>query len=146
MSFLDTLKSALSGKVATEIESALPTVITDAAEVAADPTKMISIFAQLVSAELEKLTASHAALAQSVQAVSQVAAQAAQTAQAATQAVQAIPSTGSAVVDAADLATSVFAALEPKLAPFTQAINILAQHFPALNPAPATAPAQTPAQ
>ena len=123
MSFLDSLKSALSGKVAQEIEGALPTIAVDAAEVAADPTKMITIIAQLVSSEIEKLTASHTALAETVQQVSNVAAQAAQTAQAASQAVAALPSTGSTVVDAADLATSVFAALEPKLAPFTQAIS-----------------------
>lgn len=150
MSFLDTLKVALSSKVAQQVEAALPTVAADVAEVVVDPSKLISIFAELVSGELEKLFQSHAALAQSVSSIAETAGQAVQVAQTASDAVAAIvaaPAGASTiqtgVVDATELAANVFAALEPKLAPYTQAISLLAQHFPQLN-APvqtATAPA-----
>lgn len=160
MSFLDTLKTALSSKVAQQIEGALPTIAVDVAEVVADPTKLISILAELVSGEMQKLTDAHTALSDAHSALSQtvstvagqvgnavtVAQSALDVANSVTQAVASAPTTQSAVVDATELAANVFAALQPKLAPYTDAISILAQHFPQLTAVPAQAVATPAAQ
>lgn len=126
MSFLQTLKEALQSRIGQAVIGGIPEVITAGAEIAADPNAAIQILAHLVETELghmnDTIAENHNALMAQISQANSVSSVDAGTAFGPT--------------DIAHIVEQVMSAINPTLAQYAPIIDLVAQHFPHLQPAP----------
>jgi thiamine monophosphate synthase len=120
MSFLQTLKDTLQSKIGQAVIAEVPDVIHAGAEIAANPNQAIHVLAELIGQSIadihERLSAVESTPAIDPASVP----------------VQSVIATGA---DIAAIVEKVLEAINPQLAQYAPIVELVAQHFPHLQPA-----------